>query len=389
MEKPERFDFTKWPDLPRVWKYSHLTSNSGKYHTDQWTITGSAELWPILGLIRKGFQRLDLPNILWFRGHEDRNYVLLPNLIRTYFSKHCSCSLPQYQKIFLEKFMAKSGAAFELGNASQLKRDNEQIECIADMQHYGIPTNLLDWSEDVGVSIYFATETEKALQGQAALYVLQPYFYNFVRNAIISMYSEDNLRSGDKFNHATARADIGGLLPNFSAQFNLTAEQYQNYITGPENFYSLRERGKWRVANPLTDKNTYAPLLPLALQVPRSNPRMRSQGGTFLAFNLCEFPLSEELRRVKNCHGLEHVELEQVQNFYLHSDDLISHIKGKEGANYDAMRSKLPFLHKIVVDRSAVPELRDAAFFLGKRKDVVYPELFHIGQQIAEEVIGI
>jgi len=387
MEKPEQFDITSWPELPKSWKYSVLSSNTVKNHTDQWTISSSAEFWPILVHIQQNFQRhLELPNVLWFRGHEEKDFVLLPSLIRSYFARGCSYSLPQYQKILLEKFMSRSKGSLEV-DTSRLKRDNEQIEYIADMQHYGVPTNLLDWSEDASVALYFATE--KNSEHQAALYILQPYFYNFVRKEIISMYQMNNLRREDEFNRDTAQSIAGGLLPNFSAHFNLTARQYQNYITGPETFESLMDRGRWRVKDPLKDKNTYAPLLPLAMQIPRSNPRLRSQRGTFLAFNLCEFPLIEELRRKKNCHGLEHIELEQVQEFYLNSDDLMSYIKGMHGANYDAMRGKLPFLHKILLNLPAVSELREMVALLGKRQDVVYPDLYNIGQQIAAEAIGV
>lgn len=386
MEKPNQFDFTAWPPLPEPWLYSAPSAAAVK-RIYQWIISGSNDLWPVLAYIRKSFQNLTLPNVLWFRGQTDKNYVLLPSLIRSYFDKGCSCSLPQYQKILLENFITQSGNSPELADTGHLKRNNEQIEYIADMQHYGVSTNLLDWSEDVSVPLYFATE--KDIQGQAALYVLHPYFYNFVRNAIISLYAEYPLYPEDKFNHDTARASIGGLLPNFSAHFNLTAMQYQNYITGPETFHSLLERSRWRSTNPLQNRNTYAPLLPLALQVPRRNPRIRSQSGTFLAFNLCEFPLEENLREGYNCHGLEHIELEWVQKFYFTSPVLAAHINDKQGANFEAMRNKVPFLYKLLLNADAVRELRELVRLLGKRNDVVYPELYNIGKRIVDEAKGV
>lgn len=389
----EEFDFNNWDNLPVICTASsNINKAEAVQYNLEWTITTCDQLWTVLRCIQRRYKdaELDYPQTFWFRGHGKEEYVLLPSLIRTYFSKNLQCSLPQYQKMLLENFMARSKGTPELIPNNQAKRNNEQIEYLADMQHYGVSTNLLDWSEDVSTALFFATEKKSLCH--SVLYVLHPYFYNFVRSAIISMYQLYELVGGDKYNHESARVSVGGLIPNFSAHFNVMFKQFENYVVGPETFFSLRDESKWRSIDPMDTlefQNTHAPLLPLAVQIPRSNPRIRSQTGTFLAFNLCEFPLADRLRKAERYLGFSHIELEFVQRFYMENEYLAKTIERKPGSSYRAMRNKLPFLHKILIDKNAASGIRDLVEMLGKRTSTVYPELFRIGEQIVEETKDI
>lgn len=389
----EAFDFVNWIKLPEA--YAPIPMHPGYRKSSEfttiWAVSSSHEFWEVLEHIDRDVKaaHIGYPNTLWFRGHEKDGYVLLPSLIRSYFSKKQKCSLPQYQRELLESFLAKSRGASELTDTGVVRRDNEQIEYIADMQHYGVPTSLLDWSEDISVPLYFATADHS--EGDAAIYVLQPYLYNFVRNEIIKMFG---FKHGDKrgnSNFDTTDTSIGGLLPNFSAHFNLTAQRYNDYVTGPERWGSLTDSKEQRERDPLDDgavNLTGAPLLPLAVQVPRNNPRIRRQSGTFLAFNLCEFPLVKDEKDPHGIyHGFRHIELEEVQRFYMRSEELQRRIAGKDDhPAYAVMRTRRPFLHKILLRATAIPDMRRIAAMLGKREDTVYPELYNIGKEIESEI---
>lgn len=393
IERTEAFDFTGWIQLPET--YAPVREHSGQIKlrnfTTSWVVNSSAEFWKVLEHINGIMKNANLgyPDTLWFRGHAADSYVLLPSLIRSYFRKQQKCSLPQYQRELLESFLAKSRGTAELLNTGVLRRDNEQIEDIADMQHYGVPTNLLDWSEDVSVPLYFATAGHPLRD--AAIYVLHPYFYNFVRNEIIKLFPLMHHDPEAGSNYETTDTSIGGLIPNFSAHFNLTAPRYRNYVTGPNYMESLMDSKKWRIRNPLDDgavNQEKAPLLPLAIQIPRNNPRIKRQSGTFLAFNLCEFPQKNDINIMDDVyHGFRHVELEEIQKFYMCSEELQRRIAGKNNhPAYEAMRNHYPFLHKIRLFSAVVPDLHGVAAMLGKRKETVYPELYNIGEQIELEV---
>lgn len=394
MEKQEAFNFVNWIQLPEVYvpQYKHLEETKRPNSTTVWVVTSSAEFWEVLEHINRLMQeaKLGYPDTLWFRGHSKSSYVLLPSLIRSYFSKKQQCSLPQYQRRFLESFLARSRGTSELIDTGVVRRDNEQIEYIADMQHYGVPTNLLDWSEDISVPLYFATADHSG--GYATIYVLHPYFYNFVRHEIIKLFPYNHHDSEGNLNFATTDTTIGGLIPNFSAHFNLTAPQFNNYVTGPYHWESLTNPKMWRIRFPLDDGAVNlesAPLLPLAVQIPRNNPRNRRQSGTFLAFNLCEFPQENDRKDVDGVyHGFRHLDLEEVQKFYLCSEELQRRIAGKSRhPAYAAMRNRHPFLYKIQLCSTVVPDLQRVATMLGKRWDTVYPELYNIGKQIESDIL--
>lgn len=393
MAKTEAFDFSEWIQLPEAYtpKYIRPEETKGPSFTTVWDVTTTSEFWIALEQISNKMKEISIgyPNTLWFRGHKKDSYVLLPSLIRSYFSKNQHCSLPQYQRKLLEIFLAKSRGTPELADTGVVRRDNDQIEYIADMQHYGVPTNLLDWSEDVSVSLYFATSGHSS--GDAAIYVFQPYFYNFVRNEIIRMFHFEHGDDKVGLNFATTDTSIGGLIPNFSAHFNLTAPQYINYITGPCRWESLTNSSKRWDKYPLDDTEVNlkpAPLFPLAMQIPRNNPRIKRQSGTFLAFNLCEFPLANDTKDINDVyHGFRHIELEEIQRFYMHSGELQRRIAGKnDHPAYAAMRNRRPFLYKLRLRSAVVPDLQRIVTMLGKKESTVYPELFNIGGEIESEI---
>ena len=53
-------------------------------------------------------------------------------------------------------------------------------EIFALMQHHGIPTRLLDWSESALVALYFALSSEPSYKGLRAVWILNPYSLNKV-----------------------------------------------------------------------------------------------------------------------------------------------------------------------------------------------------------------
>lgn len=406
MEPGNEFDFLNWIELPQIYVPMAAREQPEKpprFNTT-WRVTTNAELWKavehIFGLIKES--GIDYPDTLWFRGHTNENFVLLPSIIRSYFRKGLACSLPQYQRTLMEKFLAKSSGTPEIAGTGQYKQANGQIEHIADMQHYGVPTNLLDWSEDIGIPLYFSTEQDFSHAG--AIYVLHPYFYNFVRNEMIKQFprprdtslGNTGICSAGQRNLDTTDTCIGGLLPNFSAYFNMSAERYSDFVSGPEYWGGLTDRTQWRNHDPLTAlglANHPAPLLPLAIQVPRNNIRITRQSGAFLAFNLCEFPQAAKTESAEpgdNFHGLQHIALDEIQKFYMLSEELHQRIALKEDTPfYRAMKGRYPFLFKIVIAPGIKPTLNKVAAAMGKRKPTVYPELYRMGEEIEAEAASL
>src|SRR5262245_9629903 len=68
----------------------------------------------------------------WFRGHRCRDFRLIPSLMR---SSHG----PRHERNLFANF--KTQSAKELGDL------HDSWELLAIMQHHGVPTRLLDWTE--------------------------------------------------------------------------------------------------------------------------------------------------------------------------------------------------------------------------------------------------
>lgn len=166
-----------------------------------------------LANMRRARKELGSPETVWYRGHWSSAYSLLPSLLRV------SRGLSREQALFHKYRQA----------AAHLMKDREtDWETLFDMQHYGIPTRLLDWTETLGVAVFFALGTQP---NEAAVYVLDPISLNRQATGTGQIKHSDD--------------------PGFS---------YRSVY--------------W-------NKVPFAPRLPIALEPPFQNDRLFAQRGTF------------------------------------------------------------------------------------------------------------
>lgn len=99
---------------------------------------------------------------LWFRGQSNANYKLIPSIIRT------------------EMGLRNENAIFETYRKFAQKLNpghNDEWELLIDMQHYFVPTRLLDWSESLMIALFFATMGHNDGE-DAGLFILDPIRLN-------------------------------------------------------------------------------------------------------------------------------------------------------------------------------------------------------------------
>jgi hypothetical protein len=126
------------------------------------TIHNVAEL---LGAIQSAFNHLSLA-AHWFRGHSKAEWNLIPSVHRNY------CSEDEVQ--MTSRFRLAAPTRYPNCPASG---DFARWICL--MQHFGLPTRLLDWTESPLAAAYFAIIHEPC-DGDATIWCLSPSDLNKV-----------------------------------------------------------------------------------------------------------------------------------------------------------------------------------------------------------------
>lgn len=120
--------------------------------------------WPEF-LLRVKAARAELrnPKVVWYRGHAKSSYSLLPSLFRNIdWVGHESSLFNEYERF----------------SQNLVGVDKNDWEILQDMQHYGIPTRLLDWTDVLGIAVAFALLEAPDDADDAAVYVLDPVRLN-------------------------------------------------------------------------------------------------------------------------------------------------------------------------------------------------------------------
>lgn len=182
------------------------------------------------GGIKEARAALGNPSIVWYRGQRDKDWGLLPSLFR-YLNG------PEKELDLFERFARLS--------RNLLSDARSDWETLFDMQHYYVPTRLLDWSEALGVSTYFAIMAWNRYQDdniEPCLWVLDPIKLNEL---------------------STQRPEI----KRTDSDFNYKKVYWEKKPT----------------------PTTY----PIAIEPPNRNDRIRAQRGTFTIHGEEQQPLNE------------------------------------------------------------------------------------------------
>jgi hypothetical protein len=171
-------------------------------------------------LIEKLRNHLDgIKSPVWYRGQSDNNWLLEPRLMRIN-------PLPS-ETFYLNKFKQDASIILQ-------RQPKSEFEWMFLMQHYGIPTRLLDWSESPLTALYFAITSNPGQPG--AIWVLLPTVLNLKSNY---------------------KPDFEFEVPSFED------EHLINYLPST------------------IAKESKSKLFPMAAIAPRNSPRMQAQQGVF------------------------------------------------------------------------------------------------------------
>jgi len=106
----------------------------------------------------------ELGGIVWFRGQANADWKLIPSLFR------CDAARASEKKAY-DQFV-RLGPTILKNGFSDATSDWSNL---FDMQHYGVPTRLLDWTTTFGMAVFFAQPREGA---DSAVFLINPYKLN-------------------------------------------------------------------------------------------------------------------------------------------------------------------------------------------------------------------
>ena len=104
----------------------------------------------------------------WWRGHAVESWALVPHVHRYYDKKG-----PQYERSIANKF-----AKFAPTRHAHCPPPGDLARWLFLMQHYGLPTRLLDWTESPLLAVYFAVWENEHMIKDGAIWALDPFALN-------------------------------------------------------------------------------------------------------------------------------------------------------------------------------------------------------------------
>ena len=173
----------------------------------------------------------DYAEPVWYRGHGKHGWKLVPGYHRL--------KKPTSELSLISKFRQNANLLVE-------QSPRTDFDWLFVMQHYGVPTRLLDWTESPLVALYFAVTEHPHADG--ALWLLKPIELN---------------------KQTTAKAEDAKYIPSFEDP------ALQNYST------IAVERGN------------LSGILPVAVIATRNNDRIQAQLGVFTISHSTKTPLEE------------------------------------------------------------------------------------------------
>ncbi len=176
--------------------------------------------------------------VLWYRGQRSATWQVQPTIWREY--------KPEEERNFTNRFRARASTRHQ-----SLPLYDDSAIWLSLMQHYGLPTRLLDWTRSPLVAAYFAVESyiyERSVEPvDAAVWVLNPHILNNLEGfgpitpSIDAHMCEEMLKPA----FTVAAKETGKVLCAMAAEKDVRMFVQQGCFTVHSDKTPLDERSNW------------------------------------------------------------------------------------------------------------------------------------------------
>jgi len=242
---------------------------------------------------------------IFFRGHSNINYNAIPSIFRNEY--YYNNEYEMYRDLILQC-------------SDYFEKLNTRFDILSFMQHYGLPTRLLDVTTNALIALYFACENTKGM-GEVEVFIVDKESVKYPNDAEIKVLScipmfEDKDKT-KIYNYCVS---------------NNNEEIFQDFVTEVSIEKKISES---KIKDTLTRNFFVIPKM--------DNARITRQKGAFVLFGI-----SEEYNKIKGICKYKSKEILYIKS-------------GKK-------KNILKNLHRIGIDKSFVyPEIDDVASYLKEK----------------------
>lgn len=289
--------------------------------------------------------------VVWFRGVCNNTYKLTPSIFR---------NLGEELSLYVRQAGFLKGAYY--ATLSEPTLWTEQLKSVFEhmsfLQHYGMPTSLLDFSDDMLMALHFALNPDVKGDIEAVdKHISQPkvvLFNPFVYNDAVASLKEERIISQPR--------DISPIF------LDTEGEELKKYYVYDMSKTTLDEyRNKYHADYVPNPRDT---LYPIPIAIRRANARINAQNGTFVAYNLDARPADP--KRFGDYYL--YLALESIQEEYW---DLLT--------REERSLEKGTFLKEVYINKLAVSTIKKQLETMHITAARAYPEIFRIFEEHMSE----